>query len=144
MIQALMVLLLCQLVGELAARVAAVPVPGPVLGMLLLFALLLWRARLAADVRETTQGLLRHLSLLFVPAGVGVINHFGRIRAEWVAVATGVIASTVLTIAVTAIVFERVARWAGAAPGAGELRDPAAPPRDAAPGAGEKREEPKR
>src|ERR1700686_4257915 len=83
MIQALMLLLLCQLAGELAARVAAIPVPGPVLGMLLLFALLLWRARLAADVRETTQGLLRHLSLLFVPAGVGVINHFGRIRAEW-------------------------------------------------------------
>jgi putative effector of murein hydrolase LrgA (UPF0299 family) len=133
MIKALMVLLLCQLAGELAARVAAVPIPGPVLGMLLLFALLLWRARLAADVRETTQGLLRHLSLLFVPAGVGVINHFDRIRAEWVAVAAGVIASTVLTIAVTALVFERVARLAGVPPGAGETRGPAAPQRSAEP-----------
>lgn len=74
-------------------------------------------------MRETTQGLLRHLSLLFVPAGVGVINHLGRLRAEWVAVAAGVIASTVLTIAVTAVVFERVARLAGAPPGAGERRE---------------------
>lgn len=104
-------LLLCaQLAGEVCARLIDLPVPGPVLGMLFLFVLLIARERVAGTVREPSLGLLRHLSLLFVPAGVGLIRHLGRIRAELAAIAVAIVISTALTIAVTAAVFQAVAR----------------------------------
>ena len=110
MTAALTLLLCCQLAGEAAARLFGLSVPGPVLGMLLLFALLLARPRLLGTVREPAQSLLRHLALLFVPAGVGLMRHFGRIRAELLAIGAAVLISTVLTIAVTALVFQWAAR----------------------------------
>jgi holin-like protein len=110
MITALTVLLCCQLAGEVAARLLGVPVPGPVLGMLLLFALLVARARALESVRDPALGLLRYLSLLFVPAGVGLMRHFGRIGSELVAICAAVVVSTALTIAVTAAVFQLTAR----------------------------------
>jgi putative effector of murein hydrolase LrgA (UPF0299 family) len=110
MITALTILLCCQLAGETVARLFGLAIPGPVLGMLLLFALLVARARVLDTVRETAQGLLRYLALLFVPAGVGLMRHFDRIRSELVAVCAAVAVSTVLTIAVTALVFQLAAR----------------------------------
>ena len=113
MLTALTVLLCCQLAGEVAARFFGVPVPGPVLGMALLFALLLGRGRFAGHVREPAPALIRHLSLLFVPAGVGLIRHTARLRAEWAAIAVAVVVSTAATVAVTAIVFQSIARARG-------------------------------
>lgn len=110
MITALTILLCCQLAGEVAVRLFALPVPGPVLGMLLLFVLLLLRSRVLESVRAPAQGLLRYLSLLFVPAGVGLMRHFGRLRAEWLAVGAAIVVSTVLTIAVSALAFQLASR----------------------------------
>jgi holin-like protein len=110
MITALTMLLSCQLAGELVARLFGLPVPGPVLGMLLLFALLLVRPRSEPLIRETTAPLLRYLSLLFVPAGVGLIRHGGRIRAELAAITVAIVISTAATIVVSALVFAAVAR----------------------------------
>jgi len=56
------------------------------------------------DLRETANGLLRHLSLLFVPAGVGVMAHLGRLSHEWLPISVSLVLSTLLTIAVTAVV----------------------------------------
>lgn len=122
MIPALTLLLCCQLAGELAVRLANVPFPGPVVGMLLLFLLLVARAQLLPVVRETTQVLLRNLTLLYVPAGVGIVNHLARLRAEWLAILIAVLLSTALTLAVTVLVFEWVARLTSAGPGPGEER----------------------
>ncbi len=110
MTTALTILLCCQLAGEVAARLLALPVPGPVLGMLLLFLLLLLRSRVLDSVRAPALGMLRYLSLLFVPAGVGLMRHFGRLRAELLAVGAAVAISTVLTIAVSALAFQLAAR----------------------------------
>jgi holin-like protein len=110
MITALTVLLCCQLAGEVAARLFRIPVPGPVLGMLLLFALLLARARMVESVRDAAQGLLRYLSLLFVPAGVGLMRHGARLRAELLPIGLAILVSTAVTVAVTALVFQAVAR----------------------------------
>src|SRR2546421_12993182 len=99
MIPALTMLLSCQLAGELIARLFRLPVPGPVLGMLLLFTLLLARPRSEAVVRDTTATLLRYLSLLFVPAGVGLIPHAGGIRAGGAAVSGANLLSTAAAIA---------------------------------------------
>ena len=96
------ILLACQLAGELTVRVLALPVPGPVLGMLLLFAGLLARGGVPRPMADTAGGLLRNLSLLFVPAGVGVMAHLGRLSDEALPIAAALIVSTVLTIAVTA------------------------------------------
>ncbi len=110
MTTAFAILLCCQLAGEVAARLFSLPVPGPVLGMLLLFAVLLARSAMLERVREAALGLLRYLSLLFVPAGVGLMRHAGRIRAELLAICAAVLVSTVLTIAVSAVVFQLAAR----------------------------------
>ena len=110
MITAFTVLLCCQLAGEVAARLFRIPVPGPVLGMLLLFALLLARARMLESVRDAAYGLLRYLSLLFVPAGVGLMRHGGRLRAELLPIGVAILVSTAVTVAVTALVFQAVAR----------------------------------
>ncbi|HYS10809.1 MAG TPA: CidA/LrgA family protein [Myxococcales bacterium] len=109
MVTALTLLLCCQLAGEFSARVLGLPIPGPVLGMLLLFALLLGRSRILEPVREPSYALLRHLSLLFVPAGVGLIRHTGRLRAELWPILVAVVISTAATVAVTALVFQLVA-----------------------------------
>jgi holin-like protein len=106
MLGAFTVLLVYQLVGEVFVRVTGLPVPGPVIGMLLLFLTLLARGSVPAWLRDTCQGLLSHLSLLFVPAGVGVMLHFKRLGAEWLPIVVALVASTVITIGVTALVMK--------------------------------------
>jgi holin-like protein len=102
MARALTVLLLFQLVGEVIARLLELPVPGPVIGMLLLLGALLLRGAAPDTLRDTAQGLLSHLSLLFVPAGVGVIVHIGRLQDEWLAILATLVLSTMLTLVLTA------------------------------------------
>ena len=101
MIAALSLLLVCQLAGELLTRLAGLPVPGPVLGMVLLFAILAISGRVPDRLRQTAETLLQHLSLLFVPAGVGVMLHAARIQAEWPAIVAALAVSTLLTIVVS-------------------------------------------
>jgi putative effector of murein hydrolase LrgA (UPF0299 family) len=110
MLAALAVLLVCQLAGEAAVRLAALPVPGPVVGMVLLFALLLARAPLPGETRDTADGLLGHLSLLFVPAGVGVVQQLGRLGEDGLRLVAVVVLTTVISLTVTAVVFAAVAR----------------------------------
>ncbi|MDH4096381.1 MAG: CidA/LrgA family protein [Betaproteobacteria bacterium] len=110
MLGAFTVLLVFQLIGEVLVLVSGLPVPGPVVGMLLLFTTLLARGAAPAWLRETCQGLLSHLSLLFVPAGVGVLLHFQRLGAEWLPIAVALVASTVITIGVTALVMRALQR----------------------------------
>lgn len=114
MLASLTVLLVCQLVGEFLVRLIDIPIPGPVLGLVLLLAGLAVRGSAPEPLREAANGLLKHLSLLFVPAGVGVMLHFERIGAEWMALIGAVLLSTWATIAVSAAVYRLVARMVGA------------------------------
>lgn len=113
MIWAIAALLTCQLVGEVIARGAGLPVPGPVIGLGLLLVALAIRRNAPKPLEALADGLLRHLSLLFVPAGVGVMVHFARIEADWPTMAATLIISTAVTLAVTVLVFGFVARMAG-------------------------------
>lgn len=110
MIPALLALFLSQLAGEAAARALQLPLPGPVLGMLLLLVAFAVFPPLVAAIRPLAQGILGHLSLLFVPAGVGVIGHLNRLGAEGGAILLAVFVSTVLAITVGALTFAAVAR----------------------------------
>lgn len=122
MILGFTVLLLCQLVGEGAARGFGLPVPGPVLGLVLLVVLLhvAHRGRRsdnahleAMQVTRVADGLLGNLSLLFVPAGVGVVDQLGLLRAEALPIGVAVLVSTGVTLVVTVLVFVGVKRLLG-------------------------------
>jgi holin-like protein len=104
MLVAITVLLVYQLIGEIAVIAFGLPVPGPVVGMALLFVSLIVRGSVTEDLGNTANGLLRHLSLLFVPAGVGVMAHLNRLTNEWLPITVSLVLSTLLTVAVTAIV----------------------------------------
>jgi holin-like protein len=110
MLAAITALLLCQLVGEAVVRLADLPVPGPVLGLVLLLAILALRRAVPGTLESTAGGLLKHFSLLFVPAGVGVLQHLPRIEAEWLAIAAALLVSSVSTIVVTAAVMRGMIR----------------------------------
>lgn len=103
-------LLLFQCAGEAVVQLAGLPIPGPVAGMALLFAALLARGRAPAALDVAADGLAKHLSLLFVPAGVGVMLHVARVADEWLPIVVALAVSTVLAIAVTAVVFQRLAQ----------------------------------
>ena len=113
MIHALTLILACQLAGEALTRFFGWPAPGPVLGMALLFALMLSSARVASLVTPTGEGILRHLSLLFVPAGVGVVGHLQQLGTNGMGLAMALIGSTVMALAVGAGAFVVVARLTG-------------------------------
>ncbi len=114
MLNALTLLVFCQFAGEITARAASLPLPGPVLGLVFLLAGLLLRARLgyggpSPALKSTSQGLLGHLGLLFVPAGVGVVTQFDVIGANWLPIAVSITVSTVLGLLTTGWVMQRLA-----------------------------------
>lgn len=113
MLHALLILLTCQLAGEALTRSAGLPLPGPVLGMLLLVAGLVALPRLADLLRPVTQGILGHMSLLFVPAGVGVVGHAAAFGGQGPGLMLALVLSTVAAIAVGALTFVAVARLTG-------------------------------
>lgn len=113
MISTLAIILSFQLIGEVISRALTLPLPGPVVGLILLVLTCILRPSIAAHIRGTTLGLLQHLSLFFVPAGVGIVAHRDLLREDGVALMLALMGSTVLAIAVGAWIFAAVARWTG-------------------------------
>ena len=110
MLGAITLLLMFQLAGEAIALYFALPIPGPVIGMALLFATLTLRGGVSDSLRTTAQNLLQHLSLLFVPAGVGVMLHFQRMADEWLPIAIALVTSTFVALAATALILNFMTR----------------------------------
>ena len=103
-LQGISLLLIYQLAGELSVNLLNIPVPGPVIGMVMLFFTLLIRGSSSKALDSSSSALLNHLSLLFVPAGVGVMVHFDRIINEWLAISVALILSTIITMVMTALI----------------------------------------
>ncbi|KUJ71307.1 hypothetical protein AVO41_07160 [Thiomicrospira sp. WB1] len=103
-------LLVFQLLGEMAVRLLHLPVPGPVVGMLLLLGWLFWRGDTPPALDQAAKGLLNHLSLLFVPAGVGAMIYLDALMANVWAVVLSLTLGTVLTLMVTAWVSQKTQR----------------------------------
>lgn len=108
MLKALTTLLIFQILGEAVVFASGIAFPGPVLGMVALLAYLLLKPRALDGIKPTALDMLRHLSLLFVPAGVGIMLHGERLKTEGWKLVIAVLVSTVVTLAVTAL----VTRWA--------------------------------
>lgn len=124
MILSLTLILLAQLIGEALARASNLPVPGPLIGMALLLLFLVVRdraSRLAprmlapplvdGRLESTGKGLLANLSLMFVPAGAGIVGRLDVLAVHGIALAVVVLVSTVTTLAATALTFVVVSRW---------------------------------
>jgi holin-like protein len=114
MIASLSLILLCQLAGEVFVRGLKLPMPGPVVGLLLLLALLLARDRFKVlargplqqdGVENASRGMLAHLSLLFVPAGVGVVQKLDLIAEHGIVIMVILAISVVVTLLVTVATF---------------------------------------
>ncbi|MCK9282832.1 MAG: CidA/LrgA family protein [Rhodocyclaceae bacterium] len=102
-------LLLFQLAGEMIAHGLGLTVPGPVLGMALLFIFLVLRGGPGHELQTTCQNLLQHLSLLFVPAGTGVMLHLHLLADQSVPIAASLAISTFVALAVTALLMKWIA-----------------------------------
>ena len=123
MIGGLSILLLCQLAGEVLARALDLPVPGPVIGMALLFAGLLLRDRFLPGATRPDPGvpglgqvadaLLTHLGLLFIPAGVGVVVYGPQLARYWAPMSLAIVIGTLATIALTGRVAQALMRRKG-------------------------------
>jgi holin-like protein len=118
MIRGFATLLFFQLAGEVLSRLLGLPVPGPVVGLVLLLVGLELGWPGGEGLEQVAGGLLGNLSLLFVPAGVGVMLHAPRLAAEWPAILAALLVSTVATLAVTGWVTERLSRGTARGEGA--------------------------
>lgn len=102
----LTVILLCQLIGEILTKVTKLPVPGPVIGMVILFCGLFFSQKMPSELESVAGFLHRYLPLLFVPAGVGVISNLDLLMRSWAPLAGAIIIGTAITIAVTGLVMQ--------------------------------------
>jgi len=109
-------LLLFQCAGEVVSHLLGLPVPGPVVGMLLLFIALRARNRVPDSIAMAADALAKHLSLLFVPAGVGVMMYFERLAGEWLPIVMALLVSTTVAMAAAALTFAALARRVDASP----------------------------
>jgi putative effector of murein hydrolase LrgA (UPF0299 family) len=111
-----------QSLGELLSRGLLLPFPGPVIGMLLLLLALRWPL-VRQPVAACADFLLAHLSLLFVPVGVGVMTHLSIVSQYGGRMLVVLVLSTLIGLAVTALLLNRL--WRQTPPGSPDDTDDA-------------------
>lgn len=110
MLEGLAILIVLQLIGEVIAGVLQLPIPGPVIGLALLAGYALFKGNMPHAIETAGDGVLKHLSLLFVPAGVGLIAFGERLLNEGMRLIVVLIVSTAITMVVTALAFRFLTR----------------------------------
>lgn len=108
-LRGLALLLLLQAAGEAITHALRLPFPGPVIGLVLLLAALRIEA-VRAPVQAVAELLLEHLSLLFVPVGVGVVTHLALLSQYGVQLLVVIAVSTWIGMAVTALVMRALVK----------------------------------
>jgi len=102
-------LVLFQLAGEVLVRLLSIPFPGPVAGMVLLLVALQFFSRGVPDwLSQTASRLLGLLSLFFLPASVGIFYLQDRLASQWPALVAAVLAATLISLAITALLMNRL------------------------------------
>jgi putative effector of murein hydrolase LrgA (UPF0299 family) len=104
---AITVLFIMQILGVAIARLTGVPLPGPLIGMLLLLAALLLLGRVPQGMRDTCHHALKHLMLLFIPPTAGIMLYLGPLEREWIPFLVACIVAAALTLVVTGLTL----RW---------------------------------
>ena len=113
MIQGFLILLAFQLLGESLVVVLGLPLPGPVIGLVLLLVGLLGLGRIPNSLKITSDGLLSNLALLFIPAGVGLVLHFDLLASEGWIILLALVISTILATLVTTALFQWLMKRVG-------------------------------
>lgn len=108
MLNGLIVLLSFFLAGEFVAAWCNLPIPGSVLGMLLLFSFLLWRGSIPATVKSSSASVLPYLPLFIVPASVAILNHLNLLSRDWLALSLAIVFSLVMGIPLTGWLMQRM------------------------------------
>lgn len=111
MTKGLLILILCQLAGEIVRTTLGLPLPGPVIAMFLLAAILIVGQKdvpekspdPTSDLDTVSDVLIRHMSLLFIPAGVGILSAIPLLHGSWLAAVGALIGSTLLSLVATAL-----------------------------------------
>lgn len=106
MIRWILAVLSFQLIGEVSATLLDLTVPGPVIGMVLMFGLLVALGETPAPLQRLTDGVLKHLYLYFVPASVGVTAYIALVADQLVAIVTAVVVSSAVAMLVTGHVMQ--------------------------------------
>ena len=116
MLKSIFIIFLYQLIGESVQKYFELTIPGPVIGLIfLLFSLVLLRQTKSAFIKKTKEEISQtsnyitgYLSLLFVPIGVGVVMHLSYLEQNYIPVLGVIFISTILTIAFTAVLMEKI------------------------------------
>lgn len=113
MLGGLIALIACQLVGEVIVRWLGLPISGAVVGMLLLFGLLvirglLGRPEVPESINQAASGLISHLTLFFLPAGIGILFLGPEFAGQWWPLALAIVPGTIIACAVTAFIGQRL------------------------------------
>ena len=116
MLNSIFLILFFQLVGEFIQKFLEISIPGPVIGLLLLLTTLLLSkksyykipVKFEINLKNSAESLLNYLPLLFIPVGVGVVMHLSLLEDNLVPVMLVIIIGTLLTLAVTAFVMDRL------------------------------------
>lgn len=107
------VLVLCNAVGGLAASVLHLPVPGTVIGILILLAGFGLAGRIPEPVRRLAVFLLQHLNLFYIPAGVGVMAYAGLVRQDLIPIVAALVGGTFAALIAGALAFHWTAKLTG-------------------------------
>jgi len=94
------------LIGNTLSEAFSLPVPGSVIGMVMLFVGLLVVKTVPEDLGKVSDGLIAHIGLLFVPAGAGISLYLGMIAENWLVIILASVGSTVIAIIFTAMMFK--------------------------------------
>ncbi|MCM0646922.1 CidA/LrgA family protein [Clostridium swellfunianum] len=100
--QLAIILVICFL-GEALNRLFNIPIPGNVIGMVILLIALITGIIKLESIEGVTDFLLKHLAFFFVPAGIGVISSFDIIKTSLIPMLIVIVLSTIIVIAVTGI-----------------------------------------
>ena len=110
MINGFIILIALQLLGEAISTLLSIPIPGSVIGMVILLCGLIIKKSISEDLSIAADGLIKYIGLLFVPAGAGVSLYLDLIAEEWLMIIVASFTSTVLTLLSAAFIFKALSK----------------------------------
>ncbi len=110
MLASFTIIMVCEVAGDLLHDLLNLPVPGSVIGMVLLLVGLIVNGGLPEELDRAASGILSYLPMMFVPAGVGIMVHFDLLRAEWPAIVAALVMSSLIALVVTGVAMRSAER----------------------------------
>lgn len=106
MINALLIILCCQFLGEMIVHFSGIAIPSSVIGMVLLLVGLIIKGSLPEDLDKTASEFVKYIGLLFIPAGAGISMYLHLIAEQWLVILVASFTGTVATLILTAYAFK--------------------------------------